>query len=131
MFIFRKKLRSDWSMGTLAIIPRTIFRLRGFIFKNLNIKSYRIINLPVVLFVYEIWSLKLREDLGWKRLRTGCWVGNLALNLRGNREYTEKLTDLYWSPNNFSANQIDKNELYRVLRRGETCTGFGGDSWEK
>ena len=30
--------------------------------KNLNIKIYRTISLPVVLYAYETWSLTLREE---------------------------------------------------------------------
>ena len=32
------------------------------LFKNLKIKIFKIIILPVVLYVYEAWSLTLREN---------------------------------------------------------------------
>jgi len=37
-----------------------------FAFKNLKIKMYRIIILPIVLYGFETWSLTLREE---RRLR--------------------------------------------------------------
>jgi len=46
--------------------------------KNLKIKIYRTIILPVVLYGCETWSLTLREERNW-----GCW--GEYLGLRGTR----------------------------------------------
>ena len=40
--------------------------------KNLNIKIYRTIIFPAVLYGCEIWSLTLRQDVGRWCLRIGC-----------------------------------------------------------
>jgi len=46
----------------LAIIRCRIFCLPGFYPKNVKIKIYRTIILPVVLYGCETWSLTLREE---------------------------------------------------------------------
>jgi len=48
----------------LAIYRYRIFRLPIFYPQNLNIKIYRTIILPVVLYGCETWSLTLREERG-------------------------------------------------------------------
>jgi hypothetical protein len=45
----------------LAIIQSKIFVFRSHI-KNLKIKIYKTVTLPVVLYGYETWSLTLREE---------------------------------------------------------------------
>jgi hypothetical protein len=49
--------------------------------KNINIKIYRTIILPVVLHGCETWSLTLREEREWRKL------------------HNEELSDLFSSPN--------------------------------
>ena len=46
----------------LAVIRCRIFCLPGSYTKNLKIKIYRTIILPVVLYGCETWSLILREE---------------------------------------------------------------------
>jgi hypothetical protein len=42
------------------------------LFKNIRIRKYKIIILPVVLYGCETCSLTWREDTDWGRLRVGC-----------------------------------------------------------
>ena len=101
--------------------------------KNLKIKIYRIIILPVVLYGCETWSLTLREE---RRLRL---CTNRALRKifgpksdeverEWRKLHNEELHDLYYSPNIFSGDKIEKNEMggaYSTYgERGEAYTGF-------
>jgi len=71
--------------------------------KNVKIKIYRTIILPVVLYGYETWSLTLREER-WLRV-----FENRVLRIFGPRWeevtggwrklHNEDLNDLYFSPN--------------------------------
>ena len=72
--------------------------------KNLKIKIYRTIILPVVLYGSETWSLTLREK---RRLRVfenrvlrrifGCKGDEIRESWR--KEHNEELKNLYCSPN--------------------------------
>jgi hypothetical protein len=91
--------------------------------KNLKIKIYRTIILPLVFYGCETWSPVVKEDcslrvfenrvlkriLGPKRDKvTGEW----------RKLHSEELNDLYFSPNN---DQIEKNEM------GGACSTYGGE----
>ena len=61
--------------------------------KNLKLKIYRTIILPVVLYGCETWSLTLREE---RKLRV---FENMVLRTGGSRRlHNEELNDLYSSP---------------------------------
>ena len=86
-----------------------------FLTKNLKIKIYRTIILPVVLYGCETWSLTLREE---RKLRV---FENMVLRrifgLRRNevtgewrRLHNEELNDLYSSPN------IVRVIIWRIMR---------------
>jgi hypothetical protein len=71
--------------------------------KNLNIKIHKTINLPVVLYGCEAWSLTLREE---RRLRV--FSNSILRQIYGpkkdengecRRLYNEELHSLYHSPN--------------------------------
>jgi len=72
--------------------------------KNLKIKIYRIIILPVVLYGFETWSLTLREE---RKLRV--FENRVLRRIFGSRRdevtgewrrwHNEDLNDLYSSPN--------------------------------
>jgi len=54
-----------------------------FLSKNLKIKIYKTIILPVVLYGCKTWSLTLREEHRLRCLRIGC--RGEYLDLRGTR----------------------------------------------
>jgi len=101
--------------------------------KNLKIKIYRTIILPVVLYGFETWSLKLWEE---RKLRV---FENMVLRrIFGHRKdevtgewrrlHNEELNDLYSSPNIV---RVIKSRIIRwaghVARMGEERVCIG--SW--
>ena len=97
----------------------------SFLSKNLKIKLYRIIILPVVLYGCETWSLTLREE---RKLRVSensvlrRIFGLRRDEVRGERRklHNEELNNLFSSPNIF---QVIKSRRMiwagHVARRGE------------
>ena len=72
--------------------------------KNLNIKIYRILILPVVLYGCETCSLTLREELRLKVFENTVLRGILGpkrdeVTGKGRQLHNEELNDLYSSPN--------------------------------
>jgi hypothetical protein len=92
--------------------------------KNLKIKIYRTISLPVVLYGCETWSLTLREE---RRLRV--FENKVLRRLFGPRRdevtgdwrrmHNEELNDLYSSPNTVGGDKIEMNEM------GWPCGTYG------
>jgi hypothetical protein len=97
--------------------------------KNLKIKIYRTIILPVVLYGCETWSLTLEE----RRLRV--FENRVLRRIFGPKRdkvtgewkklHSEELDDLYCSPNIV---RVIKSRRMKwaghVWGRGEACTGF-------
>jgi len=92
--------------------------------KNLKIKIYRNIILPVVLYGCEAWSLILQEE---RKLRV---FENMVLRrifgprrdevtCEWRRLHNEELNDLYTSPNILRLIKSKKNEL------GWACGAYG------
>ena len=72
--------------------------------KNLKIKIYRTIILPVVLYGYETWSLTLREERKLKVFQNMVLsrifgLGRDEVTGEWRRLHKEELNDLYSSPN--------------------------------
>jgi hypothetical protein len=93
--------------------------------KNIKIKIYSTIILPVVLCECETWSLTLREE---RRLRL---FENRVLRRifgprrdkvtgLGRKQHNEELNDLYCSPNIVRVINIEKNVM------GRACRAYGG-----
>ena len=98
--------------------------------KNLKIKIYRIIILPVVLYGCETWSLTLREERKLKVfenmvLRSIFGPRRDEVTGEWRRLHNEELNDLYSSPNIVRVRRMrwaghvarmgEERELYRVL----------------
>ena len=109
----------------------------SFLSKNLKIKIYRTIILPIALHGFETWSLTQRKE---RRPRV---LENRALRIFGptkdnvtgecKKVHTEELTDLYSSPNIIRV--IKSRRMRRVghvARMSERCIqGFGGKMRER
>jgi hypothetical protein len=78
--------------------------ISSFLSRNIKIKTYRTIILPVVLYGCETWSLTLRE-----RRRLGVFENMVLRRIFGSKKdevtgewrklHNEELNDLYCSPN--------------------------------
>ena len=93
--------------------------------KNLKIKIYRTVILPVVLYGFETWSLTLREE---RKLRV--FENRVLRRIFGPRRdevtgewrrlHNEELNDLYSSHQYCAGDKIEKNEM------GWACVGMYG-----
>jgi hypothetical protein len=125
----------------LAIIQSKIFRLPVSYQKNLTIKIYKTVILPVVLYGCETWSLTLREEyrlrifenrvlrriFGPIREEAGSW----------RKFHNDEFHVLYSSPNIVRVIKLRRMRwAVHVARMGEVLTGFWlggpkvGDHWE-
>jgi hypothetical protein len=92
----------------------------------MQIKTYRTIFLPVVLYGCEAWSLTLREE---RRLRE--FENKVLRRIFGPKReevtgkwrklHKEELNDLYSSPNIVQVKKIEKSEM------GGACSTYGGE----
>jgi len=72
--------------------------------KNINIKIYRIIILPIVLYGCETWSLTLREERRLRVfenrvLRRIFWPKRDEVTKEWRKLHNQELNDAYCSPN--------------------------------
>jgi hypothetical protein len=84
--------------------------------KNIRIKIFRTVILPVVFYGYQTWSLTLREK---RRMRV--FEKNMLMRTFGptrdeltgdwRKLHNVELNDLYSSSNFYSGDQIEKNEM--------------------
>ena len=77
-----------------------VIKYENLLAKNLNIKIYRTIILPFVLYGYETWSLSRRFRVFENRVLRRIFGPKSDEATREWRElHNEKLNDLYCSPN--------------------------------
>jgi hypothetical protein len=91
---------------------------------NFNIKIYRTIILPVVLYGCETWSLTLREERRLKVfenrvLRRVFGLQRDEVTGEWRELHNGELHDLYSSPNCVAVDKIENNEM------GEACSAEG------
>ena len=103
--------------------------------KNIKIKIYRTIILPVVLYGCETWSLTMREQCRVRVLENrvlrrifGCRRDKIKGGCR--KSFNKELNDLYCSPHII---QVIKSRKVRwaghVVHTREMCKpGFGGET---
>ena len=98
------KLRADWSQGNACYHSVQNFWSSSLLSKNIKIKIYRTIILPLVLYGYETWLLTLMEEYRLRGFEN--WVlrrifGPQRDEVTGEwrRLYKMELNDLYCSPN--------------------------------
>ena len=68
----QEEIKSKLMSGNVCYHSVQILLSSSFLFKNLKIKIYRTITLPVVLFGHETWSLAWKEERRLGCLRIGC-----------------------------------------------------------
>ena len=95
----REEIKSRLKSGNACNHSMQNLLSSSLLSKNLKIKIY-IINLPVVLYGCETWSLTLREECSW-----GCWRifrskrDEVTGEWREERVCNKELHDVYCSPN--------------------------------
>jgi len=105
-------------------------RASSLLSKNINIKIYRTIILPVVLYGCETWSLTLREE---HRLRV--FENRMLRRIFGPKRdevtgewrklHNDKLNDLYSSPNTIRVIELKRMRwMGHVARMGERISVY-------
>ena len=99
--------------------------------KNIDIKIFRIIILPVLLCGCETWSLTFREEhrvrvFENRMLRRTFGPKRDEVTGEWRKLYNKELNDLYCSPNNQVTNsrRIHGRDMWHAWGRGEVHTGF-------
>jgi hypothetical protein len=133
-----ENVKSGLIRGMLATIRSRVFLSSRLLYRNVKVKIYKTMMLPVVLYGCETWSLTLREEY---RLRVfenrvlGRMFGPKRDEITGQwrKLHNEKLHNLYSSPD--IIRQIKSRRMRwagHVARMGEECVqGFDGKNRRK
>jgi hypothetical protein len=130
------EIKSRWKLGNACYYSVQNILSSRLISKNLKIKIYRSIILPVVLYGCEAWSLTLREE---RRLRV--FENMVVKRVFGPKReevtgewrklFNEELNDLYSLPNilhGAKSRRLRWAEHVARMGEGEGCTGCWGGS---
>jgi hypothetical protein len=105
--------------------------------KDIKIKTYRTLILPIVLNGGETWSLTLREIRGLRVFENRVlsrifWPKRDDVTGEWRRVHNEELYDLYLLTKYYLGDKIEKNEMggaYSMYGGHEKCIqGFGGET---
>jgi hypothetical protein len=127
----QEEIKSRMKSGNACYPLVQNFLSSSLLFKNLKIKIYRTIILPVVLYGCEIWWITLREEQKPRLFENRALrkiFGPKRGKVKGERRklHNEELNDLYSSL--YSSDQIEKNEIGRACstcgREGRYKQGF-------
>ena len=122
---FMKNSRADLSQGMLANIRFRISRLPVCYPKNIKIKRYRTIILPVALYGFEAWSFTFRDEYRLsvsenRVLRRILWPKRNEVTVEWSILHREKLHVLCSSIN------IIRVSKSRRMRGTRGCSKYGG-----
>ena len=94
------------------------------LFKHIKTKIYRTITLPVILYVFETWSLTLRMFENGVRIKIyGHKKDEVTSDSR--RLHSEEPNDLHSSPSITQVTKIKKNEIDTYEEQVKCIHGFG------
>ena len=134
----QEKIKSRFKSGNACYHSLQNLLSSSLLSKNLKIKIYRTIILPVILYGCETWSLTM-----WEERRLRVFENRVFRRIFGSQRnavtgewrklHNEELSDLYSSSNNV---RLTKSRRMRWVghvarmgeRRGEVYTGFGGET---
>jgi len=127
-----KSTMSSWNT-CYYLVPNVV--PYSLLSKNTNIKIYRTIILPPVLYDCEIWSLTLREECGLRVLenrvlRRIFWSKRDKIKGEWRKLHNEELNDVYCSPHIIQAIKLRRMRFAgHVAHTREMCKqGFGGET---
>ena len=111
----QEKIKSRWTSGNACYLLVQHILSSSLLYKNLKIKIYRTIILPVVLYGCETWSFKLRVEhrlrvFEKRLLRRLFGAKRDGITREWRKQHNEVLNVLYTSPNIF---QVIKSRKVR------------------
>jgi len=81
----REEIKSSLQPGNSCYHSVQHLLSSSLLSKNVKIKTYKTIILPVILYGCETWSLTLREERRLRFLKVGCFGDYVSLRGRGDR----------------------------------------------
>jgi hypothetical protein len=131
-----KEIKSRLNLGIACYHTVQSLLSSHLLSRNLKVKIYKTIILPVVLYGCETWSLTLREEL---RLRV--FENRVLRRIFGPKRdevagewrkmHSGELRNFYTSPDiigQIKSRRMRWGGMWHAWERGETCTGFWWES---